>query len=580
MGIKDKLKRKSGMNNEPVLYCNEMDEKILVETIEAINSLSVLQTMERIAELSEDSRLSDDFFRQIEPYADKLSSVLNISPVQAVIYSIFVDNYYDHRLQLSDIRRHTGARLTKLVQYQGEIDDLVRKRYIRRSGRHPDDRDETTYSVPQCVLSALRENRAYEPPRNHNVNFSKFARCLEKIVAERYERGGSYEIFEDDCMDIVEGNQQLSICRALTKINEELEDSEDWLLLVAMCAIEMFHGGRLGIRNFSKIFNEQAADLIILKVAEEIHPLQKMGLIEFGFADGMIDKDCVQLSLKAKKSLLKEFKFKPKNVSQNLLASHSIAEKTLCYNETVEREVDRLEKLLMNKNFKGISNRMRSAGMKAGFTCLFYGDPGTGKTETVLQLARKTGRNIMQVDFSTLRDKYVGESEKNLQAVFDSYRDAVENEKLCPILFFNEADAIIGKRFENVLHSVDKMENAMQNILLQEMETFEGILIATTNLQNNFDGAFERRFLFKLQFEKPDVSVRMQIWKSIMPNLADDVAMALAKEYDFSGGQIQNIARKLLVDELLYGTQKNIYGKLKEYCENEKISNGRKRIGF
>ena len=145
---------------------------------------------------------------------------------------------------------------------------------------------------------------------------------------------------------------------------------------------------------------------------------------------------------------------------------------------------------------------------------------------------------------------------------------------------FNEADAIIGKRFENVLHSVDKMENAMQNILLQEMETFEGILIATTNLQNNFDGAFERRFLFKLQFEKTDVSVRMQIWKSIMPNLADDVAMALAKEYDFSGGQIQNIARKLLVDELLYGTQKNIYGKLKEYCENEKISNGRKRIGF
>ena len=72
----------------------------------------------------------------------------------------------------------------------------------------------------------------------------------------------------------------------------------------------------------------------------------------------------------------------------------------------------------------------------------------------------------------------------------------------------------------------------------------------------------------------------MQIWKSIMPNLADDVAIALAKEYDFSGGQIQNIARKLLVDELLYGTQKNIYGKLKEYCENEKISNGRKRIGF
>ncbi len=99
--------------------------------------------------------------------------------------------------------------------------------------------------------------------------------------------------------------------------------------------------------------------------------------------------------------------------------------------------------------------------MRKGFACLFYGAPGTGKTESVLQIARQTGRDIMQVDIAGMRDKYVGESEKNIKAVFQNYRELCKKSEVMPILFFNEADALINKRTERIEHSVDKMDNAM-----------------------------------------------------------------------------------------------------------------------
>ena len=178
---------------------------------------------------------------------------------------------------------------------------------------------------------------------------------------------------------------------------------------------------------------------------------------------------------------------------------------------------------------------MRAVGMRPGFVCLFYGGPGTGKTETVIQLARTTGREIVQVNVANLRNMYVGESEKNTQQVFDDYKKKLEESDVTPILLFNEADGIFGNRYTGINDAVNQMENTIQNIILQNMETFEGILIATTNLTDNFDKAFERRFLFKIFFEKPKADVRKQIWMSVLPELSSDDATILATRYDFSG---------------------------------------------
>ena len=143
-------------------------------------------------------------------------------------------------------------------------------------------------------------------------------------------------------------------------------------------------------------------------------------------------------------------------------------------------------------------------------------------------------------------------------------------------------DAIIGKRQVGAERAVEKMENSIQNIILQEIEQLDGILIATTNLAENMDKAFERRFLYKIQFEKPDLNCRTQIWQAMIPPLNDADASYLAGKYDFSGGEIENIARHFTIQTILHGQPENMAKSLVEFCENERLEGSRtkRKIGF
>lgn len=147
--------------------------------------------------------------------------------------------------------------------------------------------------------------------------------------------------------------------------------------------------------------------------------------------------------------------------------------------------------------------------------------------------------------------------------------------------FFNEADAVLGVRMEGAARAVDKMENSIQNIILQEMETLEGIMIATTNLTTNLDKAFERRFLYKIRFDKPSVEVRSKIWRTMLPTLSEENAQSLAAQFDLSGGEIENIARKHSVDSILSGKEDMDMQELISACQLERIvQNKRTKIGF
>ena len=126
------------------------------------------------------------------------------------------------------------------------------------------------------------------------------------------------------------------------------------------------------------------------------------------------------------------------------------------------------------------------------------------------------------------------------------------------------------------------MENAIQNIILQEMEQLEGIMIATTNLTKNLDKAFERRFIYKIEFERPTIEARTAIWQSMIPNLDEGVALSLAAQYDFSGGQIENIARKRTVSLILSGAEPSAE-QLNDFCRAEVLSHKpteHRKIGF
>ena len=302
--------------------------------------------------------------------------------------------------------------------------------------------------------------------------------------------------------------------------------------------------------------------------------------------DSFKSRDIFQLTEKACTELLGEFGITKSYVeapakNKNLTQPSDIFARSLYYNPSEEQQISRLESLLQPEAFANITQRLADSGMRKGFACLFYGAPGTGKTETVLQLARKTGRALMQVNISTIKDKYVGESEKNIKNLFDRYRQLVESEPIAPILFFNEADAIFNKRSENTERAVDKMENSIQNIILQEMETLEGILIATTNLTSNLDSAFERRFIYKVKFAAPSLEAKQAIWQSMIPSLIEEDAATLASAYNFSGGQIENIARKQTIEFILSGEEPSV-ATIRKFCDAECLSNvsPRRAIGF
>ena len=184
-------------------------------------------------------------------------------------------------------------------------------------------------------------------------------------------------------------------------------------------------------------------------------------------------------------------------------------------------------------------------------------------------------------DVSKLKSMWVGESEKNLKRLFTSYKKLVQNSSVTPILLFNEADAIFGIRKSGAEGAVDKMENSLQNIILQEMEDLKGILIATTNLTENLDKAFERRFLYKVKFSNPSVDVKCQIWNAMMPELPESDAHFLAEKFDFSGGQIENVVRKKTIQTILTGQEPEMKALLTFCCE-EMIGtrNQQRKIGF
>ena len=172
---------------------------------------------------------------------------------------------------------------------------------------------------------------------------------------------------------------------------------------------------------------------------------------------------------------------------------------------------------LMRQVDKEVITRLVSWGIKdkkSGIDAriIFYGAAGTGKTMTAYSLAKSLKRQVLAFDCSKILSMYVGESEKNVRKIFDTFYDLCEKTKTEPILLLNEADQFLGARSSGNITGSDQMHNQMQNIFLEQIENFRGMLIATTNLLENIDKAFSRRFNYKIEFKKPNKLQREKLW--------------------------------------------------------------------
>jgi SpoVK/Ycf46/Vps4 family AAA+-type ATPase len=206
---------------------------------------------------------------------------------------------------------------------------------------------------------------------------------------------------------------------------------------------------------------------------------------------------------------------------------------------------------LMRQVDKEVVNRLVAWGVKdkkSGIDAriIFYGHAGTGKTMTAYSLAKSLKRQVLAFDCSKILSMYVGESEKNVRKIFDTFYDLSEKTKSEPILLLNEADQFLGARSSGVTSGSEQMHNQMQNIFLEQIENFRGMLIATTNLLENIDKAFSRRFNYKIEFKKPDEAQRVELWKKMLPVDApydESFDFKELAKYSLTGGQISLIIK-------------------------------------
>lgn len=224
----------------------------------------------------------------------------------------------------------------------------------------------------------------------------------------------------------------------------------------------------------------------------------------------------------------------------------------------------------------------------ASLLLLFHGKPGTGKTFAAHAVAAYLGKKIVTTDIARILSCYIGESEKNVRELFSLYNQITRKVVNPPVLLLNEADQFLARRFE-ASRSVDRMYNQMQNLFLEAFENLQGMVICTSNLCENFDPAFSRRFHLKLEFPLPGLKEREQLWKLYLkdsiPGAREIDTNYFAQQYELSGGQIALIIKNAAIRAAARcGKERRILpADLEHYCRLEEgtmFESRHKAIGF
>ena len=550
----------------------------------AVNA-TILSTMEFLTS-DEQLRCSDDA-QQPDPMREAaiayLQERLNLSRIQVLILTSVL--YYSakhsgRKCNMDDLANLLRMHPLRVLQLRDEFCVLDELGYIVNY----QNKDGWSLSMVGEALESLAMDIPFDPQILKLENNFDFLCKANRFIKEghRYDEDGT---IAKNINRLMKQNQHLALVQNLQNIKDE---ADMWFMLLMMTTLAIEEDSYVNARDLAQMLSERTVRIILKQIMDNKHPFAKQGYIELRNQAGQVQQGEWVLSQEGWLAMLDNQEEVESIVpieedeNINMLTSYKqLAQRPLYFSDKTEEQVQTLTNLLHEEQLSKVRQALKTHNMPLGFCCLFYGAPGTGKTELVQQLAIATQRDLFQVNIATLRDKYVGESEKQLKRIFDKYRSLVRTQEHAPILFFNEADAIFGNRMENTQRSVDKMENALQNIILQEMEVLDGIMICTTNLTSCLDKAFDRRFIYKVEFEKPTNQARKLIWQSMLSSLNDEQATELANRFDFSGGQIQNISRKQVINAIFSGKDELDYDQIKLDCQNESISrNSRGKVGF
>ena len=513
----------------------------------------LLDAFEKIYQESEGSCLQPDKLLHCQREVEEVSQFFECLPQPAILLSLLLRQHYQNdEPSIKDLIEHAGLKGSAAVHVHRLLEDFVLRDWVKPK---QDIRyfPYTNYKFQNRFIHCVTtKDWSHLQPKPIETSFDLLDR-FAKTHKERKMNEVPYKKLLADTERLLSGNEQLPICAFIQ--DAEMNPLER-ICFLSMCyrhyrGMETFDFDSL-IEDIAPPAQEQF--LFRQQVKSKKAVFFKMELVDENQSGSMIfTTSDYRLTEVAIRSFTPDFVCEQKKLSSSMLEivePEKIKAKNLFYGGNERVQMGRLFNLIEPDHFTSFCNRMEEKGMKAGLTILLYGSPGTGKTESVFQLARKNKRMVLMADASTIRSKWVGETEKNIKKLFTDYKKAMETCDHAPILLFNEADAILGSR-RPVSDRVEQMENTLQNILLQELENFEGIFIATTNLEDNLDPAFDRRILYKVRFTTPTDAMREAIWKDKLPDLSAELVKYVNDRHKLTGGQIDNIAKKVEVSRLL-----------------------------
>jgi len=546
---------------------------------------NIIVALETIHKTSKKSKLQQTTFDSIQVEIQLVSDYFQVNTTEAILLATcFIQSCFDS-FELPAIIKHFGLEKHSFLKYLESFNLLISKSIVTKTeNRHSENDYKLSNHIYDYIVAQKTIPKELLEIKIKENTFNEFLSDMDILSNQKDDEKILYYYFIQKFKDLLNANKHFKLIEFALK-NLELVDSFvffDTILDAMNCGENDFN---TGLQSTVEDFYERKRDSFkyINNFLEEKTALNSLNLIEKD-STTFSNRHRIQLTEKAV-LMLKElegisFEFVEKK-DKRLIYPDQIQKRNLFYNKDEELQLDPIKKSLSNTSFTKLQSKLKSKNMSVGITTLLYGAPGTGKTESVYQLAKKYNRPVFKVEISETKSMWFGESQKLVKKIFTDYYNFKKTQKVCPILLFNEADAIIGKRKNAGSSSVADTENAIQNVLLEELENFDGILFATSNLVANLDSAFERRFLFKVKFENPSTENAAKIWKSKLPILSVNEALELASQFSYSGGEMENIARKSIMNEIVFGTKPN-FERILSFCENEKWSskNSLIKIGY
>ncbi|HEF3808936.1 AAA family ATPase [Campylobacter jejuni] len=422
--------------------------------------------------------------------------------------------------------------------------------------------DYLEYLKDEFVRIQLYERLSFIQKSAYNSEIKNQIKLYEKHIKERLKKSKFYNVLADIFKEYNLEHKEQIIFLALLK-EEYALSNESSISREMNSLLSLISENDLERHKNKKLLQENAPLLNLIEYDEYLNAFGDISK-SFFIIDEILQR-IINFEPKQSKKIKIESVLKDQDIFELIEPSTDI-------NDIImpENTKELLENILKQQD-KKVLERLHSWGIKSNKNIeakiIFYGPAGTGKTMSALAMAKSMKKSVLSFDCSKILSKWVGESEQNVRKIFDTYKNIVQTCKQSPILLLNEADQFLSTRVDGSSGS-DKMHNQMQNIFLEQIERFSGVIIATTNFLESLDSAFSRRFDYKIEFKKPDFKDRLKIWEKFLPKKAlfeKDFDINILSNYELSGAQIlmvvKNTALKVAV------SQDGVF-KMQDFIEN------------